>query len=60
MSENKIVGEDAVKRAYLTMKEKIPENAAFESAVRVARFHHPMLSKSESVDLTANILGRKH
>ena len=56
MTETKVNGEDAIKRAYLSMKEKVAEPVAFETAVEVARFHHPSLSRSESIDLTATIL----
>jgi len=56
MTKFKVNGEDAIKRAYLSMKEKVTEPVAFETAVEVARFHHPRLSRSESIDLTATIL----
>ena len=56
MTETKVNGEDAIKRAYLSMKKKVTEPVAFETAVQVARFHHPKLSKTESIDLTATIL----
>ncbi len=56
MTEKIINGEDAIKRAYLSMKEKVAEPVAFETAVRVTRFHHPTLSRFESIDITATIL----
>ena len=56
MTKFKVNGEDAIKRAYLSMKEKLGEPVAFETAVQVARFHYPKLSKTESIDLTVTIL----
>ena len=56
--QKKVPGEDAVKKAYYGMKDKGPEYAAFETAVRVVRFHHPVLTRSQSVELAANIVNR--
>ena len=47
----------AVKRAYLGMRRKHgSEHAAFETATRLLRFHHPELTIAEAIQQTAYIL----
>ena len=60
MTADKMLGEDAVKKAYFSLREKVPESAAFETAVRVVQFHHPILTRSQSVELASNIVGRQY
>ena len=47
----------AVKRAYLGMRQKHgSEHAAFETATRLLRLHHPELTIAEAIQQTADIL----
>ena len=47
----------AVKRAYLGMRQNHgSEHAAFETATRLLRFHHPELTIAEAIQQTAYIL----
>ena len=47
----------AVKRAYLGMEQSNGnEQAAFETATRLLRFHHPELTIAEAIQQTADIL----
>lgn len=50
-SSQSCVCRDAVLRAFGELKSRrVNENAAFESAVAVFRFHHPEIPPPEAID----------